>query len=94
MKKAKVFLNGGSQAVRLLKEHRFSSDEVCITKVRDVVMIFPPERGWEALERAGGVIGPMDLLGAAHAVAEGAVLVTNNEREFRHVAGLRVANWL
>ena len=46
------------------------------------------------LERAGQVIGPMDLLIAAHTLAENAVLVTNNEREFRRVEGLVVENWV
>lgn len=47
-----------------------------------------------ALERAGRRIGPYDLLIAAHARHIGAVLVTNNEREFRRVPGLAVQNWL
>ncbi len=46
------------------------------------------------LERAGNIMGPMDLLIAAHALAEGAVLVTNKEREFRRVPGLVVENWV
>ncbi len=46
-----------------------------------------------ALERKGQIIGPMDLLIAAHALCAGVVLVTNNEREFRRVRGLRVENW-
>ena len=41
----------------------------------------------------GIVIGPMDLLIAAHALALGAILVTNNEREFRRVEGLMIENW-
>ena len=45
------------------------------------------------LERAGQTIGAMDMLIAAHALAENAVLVTNNEREFRRVEGLKVENW-
>jgi tRNA(fMet)-specific endonuclease VapC len=36
----------------------------------------------------------MDLLIAAHALAEGAVLVTNNEKEFRRVPDLPLANWV
>ncbi|MGH8675277.1 MAG: PIN domain-containing protein [Burkholderiales bacterium] len=47
-----------------------------------------------ALERAGKGIGPYDLLIAAHARHIRAVLVTNNEREFRRVPGLAVQNWL
>jgi tRNA(fMet)-specific endonuclease VapC len=46
------------------------------------------------LERSGQIIGAMDLLIAAHAFAENAVLVTNNEREFRRVEGLAVENWV
>ncbi|WPL15753.1 tRNA(fMet)-specific endonuclease VapC [Thiorhodovibrio winogradskyi] len=46
------------------------------------------------LQRAGTPIGNMDLLIAAHAVAENAVLVTNNRREFERVPGLRCEDWL
>lgn len=46
-----------------------------------------------ALERQGKVIGPNDLLIAAHALALGAVLVTNNTREFKRVKGLKCENW-
>lgn len=45
-----------------------------------------------ALERTGQPIGNNDLWIAAHARAEGLVLVTNNEREFRRVPGLAVEN--
>ena len=45
------------------------------------------------LERAGKVIGGMDLLIAAHAIAEDSVLVTNNAREFLRVPGLAVQEW-
>jgi len=45
------------------------------------------------LEAGGRVIGPLDLLIAAHARALGAVLVTNNKREFRRIPGLAVENW-
>lgn len=46
------------------------------------------------LERQGTPIGSLDLLIAAHALAENAVLVTNNLREFKRVPGLQVENWL
>jgi len=46
------------------------------------------------LESNGTPIGGMDLLIAAHAIALDATLVTNNEREFRRVKGLRLENWL
>ena len=45
------------------------------------------------LERKGQMIGNNDLWIAAHAKAEGLTLVTNNEREFRKVPGLKVQNW-
>ena len=45
------------------------------------------------LEKLGKVIGPLDMLIAAHAVSHGLVLVTNNEKEFQRVPGLRLQNW-
>ena len=45
------------------------------------------------LERAGTPIGPLDTLIAAQAVARKLVLVSNNEREFSRVTGLRVEIW-
>jgi tRNA(fMet)-specific endonuclease VapC len=47
-----------------------------------------------SLEQTGKPIGPLDTLIAAHAMALDMTLVTNNEREFRRVVGLRVENWL
>ena len=47
-----------------------------------------------ALERKGAVIGPLDLLIAAQAVARDLVLVSDNLREFRRVPGLRCENWM
>jgi tRNA(fMet)-specific endonuclease VapC len=47
-----------------------------------------------ALLAGGKPIGPYDLLIAAHARHIKAVLVTNNEREFRRVPGLSVQNWI
>ena len=46
-----------------------------------------------ALERRGEVIGGNDLWIAAQAQAADLTLVTNNEREFGRVPGLRVENW-
>jgi len=45
------------------------------------------------LERKGRMIGNNDLWIAAHAKAAGLTLVTNNERGFRRVRGLKVENW-
>ena len=38
-------------------------------------------------------IGPLDMLIAGHALAEGLTLVTNNVREFERVPDLRLENW-
>ena len=46
-----------------------------------------------SLEKRGEVIGPHDLLIAAHALSLDRTLVTNNEREFKRVEGLKVDNW-
>lgn len=46
-----------------------------------------------ALERAGQPIGNMDLMIAAHALAEDSVVITNNAREFHRVPGLAVEEW-
>ncbi len=45
------------------------------------------------LEKRGEMIGGNDLLIAAHALSLGWTLVTNNEREFGRVKGLKVENW-
>src|ERR1700687_4455574 len=46
------------------------------------------------LAAKGEMIGNNDLWIAAHAVASGLTLVTNNEREFRRVPGLTLQNWV
>ena len=45
------------------------------------------------LERAGTPIGPLDTLIAAQAVLRKLTLVTNNQREFSRIPGVRVENW-
>lgn len=45
------------------------------------------------LEVRGETIGNNDLWIAAHAKAAELILVTNNEREFKRVPGLKVQNW-
>ena len=46
------------------------------------------------LESSGTPIGNNDLWIAAHAKAAGLTVVTNNEREFQRVPGLKVQNWV
>lgn len=72
--------------------------------LRELAQVLPvlglPETAAEAygtiraeLEREGKMIGNNGLWIAAHAKAAGLTLVTNNEREFRRVRGLKVQNW-
>jgi tRNA(fMet)-specific endonuclease VapC len=46
------------------------------------------------LERKGQPIGQNDMLIAAHALALGAILVTDNTDEFSRIEGLKLENWL
>jgi len=46
-----------------------------------------------ALEKAGNLIGSMDMLIGAHALSLGLTLVTNNVREFRKIKHLKVVDW-
>jgi tRNA(fMet)-specific endonuclease VapC len=75
-----------------------------LERLRDLVRLMPalalPEGAPETygairagLESKGEMIGNNDLWIAAHAVAAGLTLVTNNEKEFRRVRGLKVQNW-
>ena len=46
------------------------------------------------LEKRGNIIGSNDLLIAAHALSLDYILVTNNEKEFSRVDGLKMENWV
>lgn len=45
------------------------------------------------LEAAGTLIGAMDMMIAAHAKSIKGVLVTNNQKHFTKVKGLKIDNW-
>ena len=47
-KRAKLFMHGGSQAVRLPKEFRFEGKEVTVRKSGDQVILEPIETNWAA----------------------------------------------
>lgn len=77
---------------------------VALARLRELVNLLPalslPEVAAETyreiragLEKKGEMIGNNDLWIAAHALASGLTLVTNNEDAFRRVRGLKVENW-
>lgn len=45
------------------------------------------------LEKRGRLIGPLDLLIAAHAISQNLVLITNNDKEFKRIKKLKIENW-
>ena len=46
------------------------------------------------MQKAGNEIGAMDLLIATHALSLKAIVITDNEKDFRRVRKLKVENWL
>ncbi len=49
METAKVFTNGGSQAIRLPKSCRFNEDEILVNRIGNVVMLIPKNDPWAAM---------------------------------------------
>lgn len=49
MDSAKVFTNGGSQAIRLPKTCRFDTEEVFVNKIGNVVILCPKEERWKSM---------------------------------------------
>ena len=49
MDTAKLFTNGGSQAIRLPKSCRFDASEVLVNRIGDVVMLIPKDSKWQNL---------------------------------------------
>ncbi len=59
--RAKLFRNGGSQAVRLPRSCRFSGTEVAIRKEGNRVILEPMERAWTA-DFLGAFVGEEESL--------------------------------
>ncbi|MGC2448015.1 MAG: type II toxin-antitoxin system VapC family toxin [Candidatus Sulfotelmatobacter sp.] len=81
-----------------------AQSQAAFAKLRELIHLMPalplPETAAETygsirydLEAKGEMIGNNDLWIAAHALASGLTLVTNNEKEFRRVRALKVQNW-
>ncbi len=56
MEKAKIFMNGKSQAVRLPKKYRFDTSEVIIQEHPQGVLLIDPNKQWKTLEEVIGRI--------------------------------------
>ena len=63
----------------------------CIDWNTDAAMAYAKLR--QELEKQGNIIGSMDMLIAASAIAENAILVTNNTAHFSRISGLKIENW-
>ena len=49
METAKIFTNGGSQAVRLPKNCRFETSEVLVNHIGGIVMLIPKDNRWQSM---------------------------------------------
>ena len=99
-----------SISVSTLVELRFGAEKsqsreqslAGVAKLEQLIPVYAlPEAAGEhygqiraTLNSMGQPIGNNDLWLAAHARAQGWILVTNNEREFIRVPGLQVENWV
>jgi len=81
-----------------------SAPQANLAKVRRVAELFPVIEVSRAimetfgslkadLERRGRTVDDFDLVIASTALVLNYALVTNNERHFRYIPGLRVENW-
>ena len=52
MDKARIFANGGSQAVRLPKNCRFEGEKVLINRIGNVVILMPENDPWQAMMKS------------------------------------------
>ncbi len=84
--------------------HRSTQQRTNLSRVEALIAAFPVVpfdstaaaaygRIRHLLEASGTPIGPNDILIAAHALALGLVVVTDNVGEFARVKGLAVENW-
>ena len=55
MEIAKVFTNGGSQAVRLPRGCRFNQDEVLVNRIGKAVILIPKDDPWSSMLQGLGM---------------------------------------
>ncbi len=81
------------RAFRLLQQMEKVMETIEIRPLKvDAIKFYSATRA--DLELRGLPIGANDMWIAAHALAEDAVLVSNNIREFSRINGLKVENWM
>jgi tRNA(fMet)-specific endonuclease VapC len=78
---------------------RLSAQPEAVLSALEVLPFEPPADAIDAslrtgLEEAGRLIGANDMLIAAHAMALGCTIVSDNEKEFARVRDLPRENWL
>ena len=52
METARVFANGGSQAVRLPKNCRFDDDEIMVNRIGNIVILMPKDDPWAPMMKS------------------------------------------
>lgn len=95
-----IIVNGEIEYGLELKQSKRLTTQV--KQVLSVLPILPFDRPADQLygslrahlKKQGRLIGPNDMLIAAHVLALDATLVTANVDEFSRVPGLKVENWL
>jgi len=84
------------------KSHRVEDNIAILIELAELLEIKPFDQKAaiaygdvrSSLEKKGNIIGSYDLLIAAHALSLDCILVTNNEKEFSRVDGLKIENWV
>ena len=46
---AKIFTNGGSQALRIPKEFRYNTNEVMVNRIGNIMIVTPMNNKWSGL---------------------------------------------
>ena len=84
------------------KSHRTKENLAAVKRLSDKLGVFESNdeisenfgKLKAALEKEGNVIDDADLFIAACAIVNDATLVTNNERHFKRIKGLKLENWI
>lgn len=90
----------GAYKARLKKESYFEQEMVRIGMLRRRFTVLPlPEEadGYGqikvSLQKSSNLIDEFDMLIGGHALTEGLTVVTDNEKHFKRIYGLKIENW-